>query len=52
MKKEINPAVAIGVVVVIFIGVAVYFFQHMDSPVYPSIKRGSVHGAGSGAKKP
>jgi hypothetical protein len=49
MKKEINPAVAIVVVVVIFIGVAAYYFQHMDSPQLQSIRRGSVKGAGGGA---
>jgi hypothetical protein len=48
MKKEINPAVAIGLVVVILAGVAVYYFNHMESPQMPSIRRGSLKAPSAG----
>jgi hypothetical protein len=48
MKKEINPSVAIGLVVVILIGVVFYYFKHMDSPQLQSVRRGSVKAASSG----
>jgi hypothetical protein len=53
MKKEINPAILIGLVVVILAGVAAYFVKSTESPQLPSIRRGSVKtpSAGGNAAK-
>ncbi len=46
MKKEINPAVAVGVVVVVLIGIVIYMWQAQGSRTLPSIPRGGIHRPG------